>query len=160
MLDEHLDFKQMVVWDKGPMGMGWHYRRSYETVLVATKRGGPCKWYDESSRIENVIRPGAHGIRKIIPDADDHPTPKPAELAAFFVHLHSKPGDLVLDPFAGHAWVGEACARMGRRYLGVELDPAFAARAREKVAAAADSVSLFAAPSPRPAAESASLIDV
>ena len=36
-----LKFKQMVVWDKGPMGMGWHYRRSYETVLVAQRKGGP-----------------------------------------------------------------------------------------------------------------------
>ena len=57
----------MVIWDKGKMGMGWHYRRSYETVLVAQKRGGPCKWYDESHKIENIIRPGDYGIRKIIP---------------------------------------------------------------------------------------------
>ena len=27
-LDKSVGFKQMVVWDKGPMGMGWHYRRS------------------------------------------------------------------------------------------------------------------------------------
>ena len=36
-MDEHLDFCQMVVWDSGKMGMGWHYRRSYETVLVGMK---------------------------------------------------------------------------------------------------------------------------
>src|SRR6266852_969063 len=63
-LDEVFDFKQMVIWDKGPMGMGWHYRRSYETVLVAEKRGG-SRWYDETDRVENIIRPGQHGIRKI-----------------------------------------------------------------------------------------------
>src|SRR3990167_301751 len=39
-MDEIFNFKQMIVWDKGPMGMGWHYRRSYETVLVAEKKGG------------------------------------------------------------------------------------------------------------------------
>lgn len=136
-IDEHLDFKQMVVWDKGPMGMGWHYRRSYETVLVATKPGGPCKWYDTSNRIENIIRPGSMGVRKIIPRAHDHPTPKPPELAAWFIHLHTQPGDIVLDMFAGHGWVGEAAVRMGRRYLGVELDAGFAERARERVAQAA-----------------------
>jgi DNA modification methylase len=140
-IDEHLDFKQMVVWDKGPMGMGWHYRRSYETVLVATKRGGPCKWYDSSDRIENVIRPGARGagggeIRKIIPKANDHPTPKPWELAAHFVALHTAPGDLVLDPFAGHGWVGVACRHLGRRYLGVEISAEFVREARRKIAAA------------------------
>ena len=37
-MNEVFNFKQMVVWDNGPMGMGWHYRRSYETVLVGTKR--------------------------------------------------------------------------------------------------------------------------
>jgi hypothetical protein len=66
-LDEAVGFKQMVVWDKGPMGMGWHYRRSYETVLVGEKRGGKCRWYDDSQTIENIIRPGAYGITKILP---------------------------------------------------------------------------------------------
>ena len=62
-------FKHMVIWDKGPMGMGWHYRRSYETVLVAMKPGAMCAWYDESNAIENIIRPGYLGIKKIIPQA-------------------------------------------------------------------------------------------
>ncbi len=140
-MDEHLDFKQMVVWDKGPMGMGWHYRRSYECVLVATKPGGACKWYDQSGKVENIIRPGhrvlGSSVRKIIPRADDHPTPKPWQLAAEFVRLHSQAGDLVLDPFAGHGWVGEACVRMGRRYLGIEIDAGFVDAARAKIAEAA-----------------------
>ena len=121
-MDEVFDFKQMVVWDKGPMGMGWHYRRSYETVLVAQKPGAACAWYDESKRIENIIRPGQYGIRKIIPKATDHPTPKPVALAEHFIRLHTRPGDLVLDPFMGRGWVGEACVKLGRRFIGVEID--------------------------------------
>jgi site-specific DNA-methyltransferase (adenine-specific) len=121
-LDEVLAFKQMVVWDKGPMGMGWHYRRSYETVLVAQKRGGPCKWHDDTRRIENVIRPGAHGVRKIIPRADQHPTQKPPELAAYFIRLHTLPGETVLDSFMGAGSTGLAALRLGRRFLGIELD--------------------------------------
>ena len=123
-IDEFLDFKQMVVWDKGPMGMGWHYRRSYETVLVAQKPGAACKWHDESSAVENIIRPGQYGIRKIIPSATDHPTPKPTELAAHFARLHTVAGDTVLDPFMGHGWVGAAVLPMGRKFIGVEIDPA------------------------------------
>ncbi len=118
-LAEALQFKQMVVWDKGPMGMGWHYRRSYETVLVAEKPGAKCAWYDESDRIENIIR----HIPKLIPTAKDHPTPKPVELAAHFIQLHTRPGDLVVDPFMGGGSTAEACKRLGRRFLGVELDP-------------------------------------
>ena len=100
-LDRKLQFKMAVVWDKGPMGIGWHYRRSYEFVLVAEKRGGASKWYDTTNKIENVVRPGAFGARKIIPSADDHPTPKPWQLAAHFIGLHTLPNETVLDPFMG-----------------------------------------------------------
>ncbi len=121
-LDEVLSFKQMVVWDKGKMGMGWHYRRSYETVLVAQKGKGKTRWYDESKRVENIIRPGDYGIKKIIPRADQHPTEKPVALARHFILLHTKPGDLVLDPFAGRGSTGQACLETGRRFVGVEMD--------------------------------------
>ena len=132
-MDEHLDFKQMVVWDKGKMGMGWHYRRSYETVLVGMKPGGACKWYDESKKIENVIRPGDYGIRKIIPRETDHPTPKPAALAEHFIRLHSTGDDVVLDPFMGHGWVGEPAVTLGRRFIGIEIDEKYCEVAAKRI---------------------------
>jgi DNA modification methylase len=135
-LDRELEFKQMVVWDKGPMGMGWHYRRSYETVLVAMKPGGPCRWYDETNRIENIIRPGYKGIRKIIPSAEQHPTPKPVGLAAHFIELHTRPGDVVLDPFMGGGSTGEACALLGREFIGIEIDEHWYDIAKARIEAA------------------------
>lgn len=122
-LDEAIGFKQMVIFDKGPMGMGWHYRRSYETVLVGEKPGAACRWYDTTKAIENVIRPGAHGIRKILPSADEHPTAKHDALAGLFIRLHSEAGHLVLDPFMGGGSTATAAARLARRFIGVELDP-------------------------------------
>jgi site-specific DNA-methyltransferase (adenine-specific) len=132
-MDDAIGFKQMVVWDKGPMGMGWHYRRSYETVLVAEKPGAACRWFDETQQVENIIRPGFRGIRKIIPSADDHPTPKPVALAAHFVGLHTSEGEVVLDPFMGRGWVGVACVRMGRRFIGCEIDAEHFRRAVAKL---------------------------
>ena len=117
-LDEHLDFKQMVVWDKGPMGMGWHYRRSYETILVGQKRGAACKWYDDTDKIENIIR----HIPKIIPQAKDHPTPKPPELAAHFIALHTQAGEVVCDPFMGGGSTAEAVKLLGRKFIGIEIE--------------------------------------
>ena len=118
-MDGPLEFKQMVVWDKGPMGMGWHYRRSYETVLVAQKRGRPGRWYDETGRVENIIR----HIPRTIPQAQDHPTPKPEALAAHFIRLHTLPGHLVLDPFMGGGSTIRAAKDLGRRAIGVEIEP-------------------------------------
>ena len=117
-LDEVFNFTQMVVWDKGPMGMGWRYRRSYETVLVASKPGAPMRWYDDSRKVENIIR----HIRKIIPRAADHPTPKPVTLAEHFIGLHSQEGDAVLDPFAGAGGTLVAARNLSRKAIGIEIE--------------------------------------
>lgn len=154
MMDGPLDFKQMIVWDKGPMGMGWHYRRSYETVLVGQKKGGACKWYDQTDAIENIIRPGR--VRKLIPSKSDHPTPKPPELAEHFIKLHTREGETVLDPFNGGGSTGVAALRMGRRYIGVEIDPQWfdhTCRRLEKVA----HLPLYAEPAPKPKQEGLAL---
>ncbi len=122
MMDKIIGFKHAIVWDKSSMGMGWHYRRSYEFVLVGQKPGAKAKWYDETNKIENIIRPGDYGIKKIIPSATQHPTEKPWRLAAHFIQLHTKPGDIVLDPFMGSGSTGVAAVLTGRRFIGIELD--------------------------------------
>lgn len=120
-MDEVFRFKQMVVWDKGPMGMGWHYRRSYETVLVGEKPGAACRWFGGKDK-ENILRPGDYGIRKIIPAANQHPCAKPIELYQHFIQLHTLPGDVVLDPFMGESPCGISCIRTGRKFIGIEID--------------------------------------
>jgi len=128
-MDEVFDFKQMVVWDKGPMGMGWHYRRSYEVVLVGQKPGAACKWYDETKRVENIIR----HIPKAIPQADDHPTVKPVALAEHFIRLHSQPNELVLDPFGGSGTTAIAALLNNRRALLIELSPEYVTMAHRRI---------------------------
>jgi len=142
-MDEVFDFKQMVVWDKGPMGMGWHYRRSYETILVGMRAGAACRWYDESKRVENVIRP-SHGISKIIPSKTQHPTEKPVSLAGHFIQLHSKPGDVVLDPFSGSGSTLDACEKYNRAWIGIELSEEYCAIAAERLRVETAQRKLFA----------------
>jgi site-specific DNA-methyltransferase (adenine-specific) len=117
-MDEVFEFKQMVVWDKGPMGMGWHYRRSYEVVLVGTKPGAACRWHDETNRVENIIR----HIPKIIPAGTEHPTIKPTELMAHFIRLHSATGETILDPFMGSGTTLRAAKDLGRKAIGIEIE--------------------------------------
>ena len=152
-MDEVFRFKQMVVWDKGPMGMGWHYRRSYETVLVGEKPGARCAWYGGNA-IENIIRPGAYGIRKIIPSSQQHPCAKPVELYQHFIQLHSQADDIILDHFAGDGPCGSACIRTGRRFIGIEIDEAYCSRAVRRLEAEMQQLLLLApapvsAPAPR-----------
>jgi modification methylase len=138
-MDEVFEFKQMVVWDKGPIGMGWHYRRSYETVLVSQKKGAACKWYDKTQRIENIIR----HITKIIPQKNNHPTEKPERLAAHFINLHTEAGDIVLDPFSGAGSTLLAAKHNGRNYIGIELDEKWHTEASRKLHNDTDELPLY-----------------
>jgi DNA modification methylase len=140
-MDEIFQFKQMVIWDKGPMGMGWHYRRSYEVVLIGQVPGAACRWYDTTKRVENIIRPGQ--CSKIIPSKTQHPTEKPSALSAHFIKLHSQAGDVVLDPFMGHGSTGESAVKLGRNFIGIELEPAYCDIAVKRIKAALAQPSLF-----------------
>ncbi len=52
-----------------------------------------------------------------------YPTQKPLRVLERIVRVHSEPGDLVLDFFAGSGTTGEAAARLGRRFLLVDNNP-------------------------------------
>ena len=142
-IDEVFEFKQMVVWDKGPMGMGWHYRRSYETVLVSQKAGAACFWFDKSKKIENIIRPHYLNIKKIIPSALQHPTPKPEELPGHFIKLHTQKDMVVLDPFSGGGSTLVAAQKLDRKWIGMELSPEYCEMARERIKRETAQMSMF-----------------
>ena len=54
-----------------------------------------------------------------------HPTEKPVLLLKYLTELFSRPGDVVLDPFAGSASMGEAAMATGRKAVLVERDQEF-----------------------------------
>ena len=60
----------------------------------------------------------------------------PLELPRRFIAQYTRPGDLVLDPFAGVGTTGRAALELGRRFIGFELDAEEAERARQWLAAA------------------------
>ena len=127
-MDAHLSFFQAIIWDKSARGngMGWRYRRNYEFVLVGFKKGGKLAWADDSVAVPNIVQtpPVAN---------EDHPTQKPVDLMASFIRWHTQPGDIVVDPFCGSGSTLIAAERMGRKWIGVELDEAFYPVARERM---------------------------
>jgi modification methylase len=65
-----------------------------------------------------------------------HPAPFPVELPEQLIRLYTYADDLVLDPFMGSGSTLVAAARLGRRYVGYDLDPAYVEIARRRVAEA------------------------
>jgi site-specific DNA-methyltransferase (adenine-specific) len=64
-----------------------------------------------------------------------HPTEKPAALLEILIRTSCPEGGLVGDFFAGSGSAGEACAMVGRQYIGCELDPIMAEKARARIGA-------------------------
>src|SRR5438093_6431594 len=66
-----------------------------------------------------------------------HPTQKPQALLARVILASSRPDDLVLDPFCGSGTTGAVAKRLGRRFIGIEREAAYAAAAQARIAAVA-----------------------
>lgn len=79
---------------------------------------------------------GKFGSEKA-PARNIHPTVKPSALMRYLCRLVTAPGGLILDPFAGSGSTGKAAIAEGFRFVGAELDPAYAEIARARCEAAA-----------------------
>jgi DNA modification methylase len=72
---------------------------------------------------------GTHAER--VPEV---PTQLPLELVRRLVLTLSRPGDILVDPFAGSGTTGVVAAECGRKFLGIELRERFAEVARGRIA--------------------------
>jgi site-specific DNA-methyltransferase (adenine-specific) len=65
-----------------------------------------------------------------------HPTQKPVQLLERVILASTREGDLVFDPFAGSSTTGVAAAKLGRRFVGCELEPDYVILSRRRLEAA------------------------
>ena len=144
---EGLSFFHSVIWDKKNPGLGWRYRRQHEMVMVAHKAGAKLLWADDEVAQRNII--------SIMPPRErQHPNEKPLALMDTFIRLHTKPGQMILDPFMGSGGTLVSAERLGRRGIGIELDPGYFETACRRVDEAARQPALFyPAPPPAPVQE-------
>lgn len=63
-----------------------------------------------------------------------HPAPFPLELPARLIKLYTYKGDLVLDPFCGSGTTCQAAEMLGRRWIGVDVDPDYCELATRNMA--------------------------
>lgn len=81
-----------------------------------------------------------------------HPTQKPEALMVWCVGLID-PALPVLDPYMGSGTTGVACVRLGRRFIGIEIEPRYFEIACRRIEAETRQARLFgdALPAPEPA---------
>jgi len=68
------------------------------------------------------------------PYAEAHFATFPPKLIEPCILAGSRPGDTVLDPFFGSGTTGQVCERLGRKWCGIELNPAYGEMAKRRTA--------------------------
>jgi DNA modification methylase len=119
------------VWNKSNAGMGSLYRSKHELVFVY--RVGEVAHF-------NAVELGKHGRNRTNVwdyasvnslkgsrrnDLDLHPTVKPTSMVADAIQDVTRRGDIVLDTFLGSGTTLIAAERTGRRFRGLDIDPAY-----------------------------------
>jgi len=116
------------VWAKQcppPAGKGNWYPSAFEFAVYGYKTGA---WFgDEDTKRSNVFWYENDLIwfdsyRHGQPGKVNHPTQKPLELIARMVQAACPPEGVVLDCFMGSGTTAVACARYGRRFIGIEKE--------------------------------------
>lgn len=68
-----------------------------------------------------------------MPENTDHPTQKPEKLVAKVILASSKPNDIVFDPFLGSGTTSVVAKKLGRNFVGIEIDEMYACLAEKRL---------------------------
>ena len=108
-----------VIWAKHTFTLGRaDYQRQYEPILYGWPEGAERHWCGDrdQSDVWQIKKPQRNDL---------HPTMKPVELVERAIRNSSRPGQVVLDPFAGSGTTLIAAEKTGRVARLMELDPKY-----------------------------------
>lgn len=150
ILERHFTVRNRITWrrEKG-RGAKRNWKQNMEDVWFATKggrytwnlvkwkkaviapyrvNGKPKDWREEGNERYRWTHPSNIWIDLCVPfwsmrENTPHPNQKPEKLVERVISASSNPGDLVLDPFIGSGTTAVVARRLGRRFLGFEIEP-------------------------------------
>jgi site-specific DNA-methyltransferase (adenine-specific) len=98
-----------------------------------------------SATISNIVKPSGFQEKTNYPKSilkfgsvgkTVHPTQKPLELMEYLIKTYTKEGETVLDFTMGSGTTGVAAKNLGRKFIGIELDPDYFKIAEDRIDAA------------------------
>ena len=124
--------KSLITWVKNNWSMGdLEHEHARQTEVAAFYPGGGHFW--PTGRPTDVIEAPRTGN-------EHHPTEKPSQLMWAVVRWTS---GTVLDPFMGSGTTGVACAKLGRKFIGIEIEPKYFDIACRRIEAAYKQPDMF-----------------
>ena len=147
---DHIDFflqevkrfftvKNIIVWDKGNHTAGdldAQYGKRYELIIYANK--GRAVFNDDAKRLADIWC-----VARITGNEQIHQNQKPTNLISRIINQHTKPNDLILDPFMGSFTTAVCCHRLQRHFIGAELDKDYFEKGQKRLEEEINQISLF-----------------
>jgi DNA modification methylase len=132
--------RQVLVWqkpgDSGLFGTVAGYRRDVEPIFLCGQ------WPAEPVARSSVVTASAHFRGHMAAQTGSHPHAKPVDLLEKLIVPAN--AEVICDPFMGSGTTGVACANLGRKFIGIEIERKYFDIACERIAAAYAQGRLFA----------------
>ena len=147
ILNKTAHFRHWISWDAPTSPMGKSLQPSHYGILFYTKEAKQNKFYEiryphkRCRKCEYLLKDYGgkkgklHPFGPLLSDVwtdihrvkhnkyrDDHPCQLPIHLLERIILMSSDEGDIILDPFSGTGTTALAAKRLGRNYIGLELD--------------------------------------
>lgn len=162
LLDSYLIVKNRITWrrEKG-RGSRRNWKNNMEDIWFAVKsesyvfnveevkvkkqviapyreNGEPKDWVEENGERYRYTHPANIWIDTVVPfwsmpENTPHPTQKPEMVVERVMKASSNPGDVVLDPFMGSGTTAVVAVRLGRRFIGFEINEEFVRLAAKRL---------------------------
>lgn len=160
-----LDYPEVILWGANhyaaslPTGTTLIWLKKHLHLLgtylsdaeIAWQRGGIGVY------VANVPFPNTTKIAEGIAGRSAHPTQKPIELMSWCIK-RLKGGKTILDPFMGSGTTGVAAVKLGRRFIGIEIEPKYFDIACRRIEEATKQPDMFVEPAaPAPTQETLAL---
>jgi len=171
VLDRHVIVRNRITWEREKgRGAKSNWKNASEDIWFATvsndycfnvdtvklkrrviapyrENGQPKDWQETESGDFRLTHPSNLWTDLTVPfwsmpENTDHPTQKPEKLIAKLLLASGREGDFVFDPFLGSGTTAAVARKLGRRFLGVEIDETFACLAAKRVELANDDPSI------------------
>ncbi|PKQ70249.1 DNA-methyltransferase [Raineya orbicola] len=158
ILNKIADFKHWIAWDAPTAPMGKTLQPNHYGILFYAKNAKQLKFYEVRyphkrdrkttylSKDYGGKKAGLHPFGSLVSDIwtdihrvkhnkyrDQHPCQLPVHLLERLILMTTDENDIVLDPFCGTGTTAIAAKRLGRQFIGFELDDKYATIAQSKV---------------------------
>ena len=158
ILNKSAHFRHWISWDAPTSPMGKSLQPSHYGILFYAKEAKQNKFYEIRYQHKRCRKCGylykdyggkkglLHPFGPLLSDVwtdihrvkhnkyrDDHPCQLPVHLLERIILMSSDEGDLILDPFSGTGTTALAAKRLGRNYIGLELDKEYVQISKNKL---------------------------